>query len=236
MRRQIVSVKSLLFSLLTSALAATYVVDQRAPNAADTNPGTREAPFKTIGEACEIARAGDTVLIRPGIYRESLIPRNSGGPGNPIIFRGEPMARARHYHNRAGVQMAGDHWIVEDCVMNWMNAGYFYEISWDGVMRDNVAFGIRGAGHGNYGAGSVISDSSNTVSERNVFIGGDGGASILSGSRSGEGRTGRTSRDNRVIETSPETQLLWGHPLTRLAKRGVPAPVAQEQVRSDRAG
>jgi hypothetical protein len=40
-----------------------------------------------------VARAEDTVLIRPGSYRESLIPRNSGEPGKPIIFRGEPMAR-----------------------------------------------------------------------------------------------------------------------------------------------
>jgi hypothetical protein len=456
MGKRIVSGTFLLFSLLTSVGAATYVVDQRAPNAADTNPGTREAPFKTLAKACEVARAGDTVLIRPGIYRESLIPRNSGEPGKPIIFRGEPMARedadhaiikgsdpvsgferesdhlwvkrpwrnpgwyspdfdgisddkhkasarldevfvnerplrwapgreqlepgsfywsaaelviwpaqpvddlnqqlvevpvrwkvagawmqdiprgwneliehrnaeeykktlrhiqhitiqglhfrhSKHHHNRAGVQMAGDYWVVEDCIIDWMNAvgvslganhqiirrnyiahngqsgmgggglhalvednyttfnnrkdfsiswggagnkfasrmshgvirrntsiwekgtgiwldidcvgnliednvtvgnaivnaGYFYEISWDGIMRDNVAFGIRGAGYGNYGAGSVISDSSNTVSERNVFIGGDGGASILSGSRSGEGRAGWTSRDNRVIE------------------------------------
>jgi hypothetical protein len=79
------------------------------------------------------------------------------------------------------------------------------KISWDGIIRDNVAFGIRGAGHGDYGAGSVISDSSNTISERNVFIGGDDGASILSGSRSGEGRPGWTSRDSRVIENV----LMW---------------------------
>jgi hypothetical protein len=221
-----------------------------------------------------------------------------------ITIQGLHFRHSRHYHNRAGVQMAGDHWIVEDCIIDWMNAvgvslganhqivrrnyiahngqsglgggglhgliednyttfnnrkdfsiswggagnkfgsgmahctlrrntsiwekgtgiwldidcvgniiednvtvgnavvnaGYFYEISWDGVMRDNVAFGIRGSGHGSYGAGSVTSDSSNTVSEQNVFIGGDGGASILSGSRSGQGRKGRTSRDNRVID------------------------------------
>ena len=64
---------------------------------------------------------------------------------------------------------------------------------------DDLAFGIRGAGHGSYGAGSVTSDSSRTVSEGNVFIGGDDGASILSGSRSGEGRNGRTLRENRVV-------------------------------------
>jgi hypothetical protein len=98
MRKQMVSVTFLLFSLLTSAWAATYVVDQRAPNAADTNPGTRESPFKTIAGAYDVARAGDTVLIRPGIYRESLIPRNSGEPGQPITFRGEPMAREQADH------------------------------------------------------------------------------------------------------------------------------------------
>jgi hypothetical protein len=131
-----------------------------------------------------------------------------GGAGNKF---GSRMSHGVIRHNTSIWEKGTGIWLDIDCAGNLIednvtvgnaivNAGYFYEISWDGMMRDNVAFGIRGAGYGDYGAGSVISDSSKTVSERNVFIGGDGGASILAGSRSGEGRAGRTSRDNRVVE------------------------------------
>jgi len=51
--------------------------------------------YKTIGEAAATARAGDTVLIRAGVYhcgksvRENdvLWPKNSGEAGRPIVFK-----------------------------------------------------------------------------------------------------------------------------------------------------
>ena len=43
--------------------------------------GSEVCPFKTIGEAAAVARAGDTVLVQPGIYRESVDPQ-FGGTGN----------------------------------------------------------------------------------------------------------------------------------------------------------
>lgn len=58
--------------------AATLLVDQQAANAADANPGTRAAPFKTIDAAAKVAKAGDTVLVRPGLYREAVTVRVSG--------------------------------------------------------------------------------------------------------------------------------------------------------------
>jgi hypothetical protein len=42
---------------------ATYVVDQTAPGAADSNPGTEQSPFKTIQYAVDTAKAGDKVLV-----------------------------------------------------------------------------------------------------------------------------------------------------------------------------
>jgi len=56
---------------------------------ADSNPGTAERPFATIGKAVEIARAGDRVLVRAGIYRERVVFPRSGEPGKPIVFTGE---------------------------------------------------------------------------------------------------------------------------------------------------
>lgn len=65
---------------------ATYYVSQEA-HASDSNFGTIESPFLTIGKAAEVAKAGDTVVIRGGTYRETVKPQNSGTPENPIIFK-----------------------------------------------------------------------------------------------------------------------------------------------------
>jgi hypothetical protein len=70
----------------TESIGNTYYVAQTV-NADDSNDGSVERPFKTLKRACEIAQAGDTVMIHEGIYREILRPQNSGTPTNPIIFQ-----------------------------------------------------------------------------------------------------------------------------------------------------
>lgn len=55
-----------------------YYVSQKSES---YGSGTKECPFRTIGEAAKAAEAGDTVMIDDGIYREWVIP-NSGGLGN----------------------------------------------------------------------------------------------------------------------------------------------------------
>ncbi len=65
----------------------TYVVDQRSPVANDTNPGTAEAPFKTIGAAAKVVQPGDTVVIRSGVYRESVVIETNGTADKPIRFQ-----------------------------------------------------------------------------------------------------------------------------------------------------
>ena len=50
-------------------------------------PGTAlDQPLKTIQEAAERARAGDTVLVRGGTYRETIKPANSGTASARITF------------------------------------------------------------------------------------------------------------------------------------------------------
>ena len=53
----------------------------------DTNNGSESSPFKTIQYAASIVKAGDTVLVQPGIYRERVSPINSGTSTDKIIFR-----------------------------------------------------------------------------------------------------------------------------------------------------
>ncbi|MCS7253406.1 MAG: right-handed parallel beta-helix repeat-containing protein [Armatimonadota bacterium] len=71
--------------------AATIVVDQHHRNASDDNLGTEESPLRTINRAAQIAKAGDTVVVKAGIYRESIRLRNDGEPGAPITFRAQPI-------------------------------------------------------------------------------------------------------------------------------------------------
>ncbi len=51
--------------------------------------GTSEAPFKCISDAAETALPGDEVIVRPGIYREYVDPKNAGYEDDRIIYRSE---------------------------------------------------------------------------------------------------------------------------------------------------
>ena len=59
----------------------------KTSSASDANSGTEKYPFATISKAAKIAKAGDTVIIHAGTYREVLRPENSGTKASPIIFR-----------------------------------------------------------------------------------------------------------------------------------------------------
>jgi hypothetical protein len=70
----------------------TYVVAQLQPAASDENPGTPEKPFQTIARAVKAVKAGDTVLIESGVYREAVVIEASGTADRPIVFAAAPMA------------------------------------------------------------------------------------------------------------------------------------------------
>ena len=70
---------------ISQAVAGGYYVG--GPGASDRNPGTVSQPFATIQKAASVAVAGDSVNIRGGIYRETIVPANSGAPGQPVTFQ-----------------------------------------------------------------------------------------------------------------------------------------------------
>jgi hypothetical protein len=68
-------------------------------NGSDTNAGTEEQPFLSIGAAALAARAGDTVLVHEGEYREWVKPPEGGrsnvrrityqaAPGERVVIKG----------------------------------------------------------------------------------------------------------------------------------------------------
>ncbi|MBQ5426381.1 MAG: right-handed parallel beta-helix repeat-containing protein, partial [Pseudobutyrivibrio sp.] len=61
-----------------------YYVDAKAFRDGD---GSKERPFKHIGDAAAIAVAGDEVLVANGIYREKVTPRNAGTKEAPIVYK-----------------------------------------------------------------------------------------------------------------------------------------------------
>ena len=73
---------------------ATYVVDRAAPDAADTNPGTEEMPFKTVQYAADVAKPGDTVYVMAGKYDERIRVKAGGTKGRPIAFVAMPWRSA----------------------------------------------------------------------------------------------------------------------------------------------
>ena len=73
--------------LPTGRWGVEYTVDQAAQNASDANPGTEAEPWLTVGHAAQTLQPGDTVYVRPGIYREPLRILVSGEEGRPIAFR-----------------------------------------------------------------------------------------------------------------------------------------------------
>src|SRR5690606_20456961 len=77
-----------------------YVADHHiadyyvATDGDDSNPGTFEEPFRTIGHGADQLVAGDTLYIRGGVYQEYLNWDDhfnaKGTEGNPITVAGYP--------------------------------------------------------------------------------------------------------------------------------------------------
>lgn len=57
--------------------------------AVKSGDGTKEYPFKSLNEAARIARAGDLILVAPGVYREFIDPRHGGCENARITYVSE---------------------------------------------------------------------------------------------------------------------------------------------------
>ena len=75
----------MIFSLLGSVCFAREIYVY-AGSQGKSSDGSKAVPFKTINDALKIVQSGDTVIIREGIYRESInIP--GGQPGKPVSVK-----------------------------------------------------------------------------------------------------------------------------------------------------
>ena len=58
-----------------------------AKSGSNNNPGTEAQPYLTISKAAQVAVAGDIILVKAGVYRETVTPTNHGSAAKPIIFK-----------------------------------------------------------------------------------------------------------------------------------------------------
>jgi hypothetical protein len=112
----------------TRAIAAEYFIDVNHSAAADANPGTEVAPWKTIyaidsryTPTAPTFQPGDIITVKPGTYivdhggsfdSPAVEPQQSGAPGAPITIRSQirhgaiidgkggsaPLGSTRHNH------------------------------------------------------------------------------------------------------------------------------------------
>lgn len=71
-------------------IGATYVVQAGHPQASDEGLGTEEKPFRSIGRAVKELKPGDVVLIKKGVYRESVTIEADGTEEKPITIQAFP--------------------------------------------------------------------------------------------------------------------------------------------------
>lgn len=75
----------------TARYSRVYYVDQQHPEADDTNDGTEARPLKTVNAAAQRLKAGEKVVIKQGVYREQVVPRQGGtSPHDMIAYEAAP--------------------------------------------------------------------------------------------------------------------------------------------------
>ncbi|RMD78331.1 MAG: hypothetical protein D6820_10125 [Lentisphaerae bacterium] len=70
------------------------IVDANHAQPHDRNNGSSNQPFASINAALETAQPGDTIIVKPGIYRERVCPRRGGTPQAPIRLISEQPHKA----------------------------------------------------------------------------------------------------------------------------------------------
>ena len=72
-----------------STRAAEYYV---SPTGDQDGPGTKGAPWGNLQDSTDRLKPGDTLFVKPGVYREKIYINVSGAPDKPITIQGEPGA------------------------------------------------------------------------------------------------------------------------------------------------
>jgi hypothetical protein len=153
-----------LVALLSSCVSTKdlYV----APDGADSNPGTKDEPFLTIGRADAAAAPGYTIHVAAGVYKVSAPGADSVGIST--LRSGTASARLKFVSDvKWGAKI-----IVSGTGITWRSKGNYVDIE---------GFDISGTGrHGILADGANLTITNNFVHDMTVSGGctGNGGAAI----------------------------------------------------------
>lgn len=116
---------------------SVYWVD--AENGSDSNPGTEEQPFSTIGRTTSsgFLDPGDWVIIRGGVYREEIRPQENGAVAGGDTLRVTWAA----YPGEKVVVSGAD--VVTSTWQSQSDGTWRQEWVWDGLWNDSGATGIE---------------------------------------------------------------------------------------------
>ncbi len=120
------------------------------------NTGTKEAPFRTISRAAEIARAGDTVIVHGGTYREWVKPMHSGvsekkritycaAEGEQVIIKGSEVVENWEKQGDCYVKAIPNAWFgdnnpfAEKLQGDWLKRPLFPHLHTGAVYIDGVS-------------------------------------------------------------------------------------------------
>ena len=157
-------------SLISVAALLASCADTRqlyvAPYGADSNPGTKDAPFLTIGRADAAAAPGYTIHVAPGEYR--VVAPGPDSAGISTLRSGTPSARLKFISDiKWGAKI-----VVSGTGIAWHSKGSHVDIE---------GFNISGSGrHGILADGSNLTIANNFIHDLTVSGGctGNGGAAI----------------------------------------------------------
>ena len=82
-----------------------------ATNGNNSNPGTRELPWLTVGKAASVARNNDFIHVTAGTYDERVTPAHSGSAGTHITYKGDgyPVIRGFDFTGKSNWAVIGFH-------------------------------------------------------------------------------------------------------------------------------
>ena len=83
-----------------------------SPNGDDSNAGTIDFPWRSIGKANDALRPGDTVYLRAGYYSETIRPVYSGSAGLYITYNGYQQEKAVIHSRPDGANLSGRNYII----------------------------------------------------------------------------------------------------------------------------
>ncbi|NJL31908.1 MAG: hypothetical protein HC898_09895 [Phycisphaerales bacterium] len=75
----------------------------------DSQSGTTDKPWQTLQHAFNQLNAGDTLIVREGVYHEKVVLRRSGAPDNPITIAADPLAKGQVVIDGRGL-LPKDNW------------------------------------------------------------------------------------------------------------------------------